>query len=443
MQRGHELQVVAANEAESPPDVSATDARPLAKLSAVSASETSTSPAVSGETPPSGLNPPALRPTRQGPLGIRYDFNRGMRVELPEGKWRIQFRDTVADCVVYNVEVEVEAGTSKCWSSLKRYYVPFELTVWKGKEEVFKHRMDLRDEKVLIQFPVGTLGDSLGWAPYAEKFLHKHGCRLTCSMGQPIIDLIEKNYPEIEFVTPDKVKPEDFYATYNIGLFFTDEQCNDQPYDHRFVGLHRTAGHILGVDPTEVPLRLHLPEADTRPIPEKYVVIATKATTQAKMWNHRDGWREIVKFLKEHGYRVICIDREAATGQGYVWNQIPHGCEDETGDRPLAERARWIKHADFFIGMSSGLSWLAWATGTPVVLISGFSHPTTEFHTPYRVINLHACNGCWNDPKLLFDHHDFLWCPRHKGTPRQFECTGLISPGQVKATIQTIPGFAA
>jgi hypothetical protein len=22
-----------------------------------------------------------------------------------------------------------------------------------------------------------------------------------------------------------------------------------------------------------------------------------------------------------------------------------------------------------------------------------------------------------------FDHKDFLWCPRHAGTPRQFECT--------------------
>ncbi|MEJ0003708.1 MAG: hypothetical protein WDN30_09295 [Pararobbsia sp.] len=36
------------------------------------------------------------------------------------------------------------------------------------------------------------------------------------------------------------------------------------------------------------------------------------------------------------------------------------------------ERARWLKHAAFFVGLSSGLSWLAWAAGTPVVLISGF-----------------------------------------------------------------------
>jgi hypothetical protein len=31
---------------------------------------------------------------------------------------------------------------------------------------------------------------------------------------------------------------------------------------------------------------------------------------------------------------------------------------------------------------------------------------------------------------------------RHKDTPRQFECTRLITVDQVKATIQRIPEFA-
>ena len=126
---------------------------------------------------------------------------------------------------------------------------------------------------------------------------------------------------------------------------------------------------------------------------------------------------------------------------GLIWNHIPNGAEDETGDRPLQERARWLKHAELFIGLSSGLSWLAWAMGKPVVLISGFTHPTNEFDTPYRVINYHACNSCWNDVRHRFDHKDFMYCPRHKDTPRQFECTRLITADQVKATLQRIPGF--
>ena len=42
---------------------------------------------------------------------------------------------------------------------------------------------------------------------------------------------------------------------------------------------------------------------------------------------------------------------------------------------------------------------------------------------------------------MRFDHKDFLWCPRHAGTPRQFECTRLITATQVMQIIERIPGF--
>ena len=76
---------------------------------------------------------------------------------------------------------------------------------------------------------------------------------------------------------------------------------------------------------------------------------------------------------------LSALIRNRCHGSGIVFTHIPNGAEDETGDQPLTERARWLKHADFFIGLSSGLSWLAWAAGTPVVIISGFTHPLNEF----------------------------------------------------------------
>lgn len=39
------------------------------------------------------------------------------------------------------------------------------------------------------------------------------------------------------------------------------------------------------------------------------------------------------------------------------------------------------------------------------------------------------CNGCSNDFKL--DPGDWNWCPRHKGTKRQFECRKSITGDQV------------
>jgi len=396
-----------------------------------SASSASSAPAKRAYPEPAGT------PTQQGPAGLRFDFNDGCRVLLPESEhpWRVRLSDLDTGNVLF--ETEIRGGRV---NSSKRYFVRFRLEVWQNGQSVLVHDYSAANRDVLIQFPVGTLGDPLGWFPYAVKFHERHGCRLTCGMGDKIISLVRNAYPEITFLTHEEIKPEHYYATYNIGLFFDDKDHVFQPCDFRHVGLHRTAGYILGVDPTEVPPRIALVD-DTRPIAEPYVCIAVQSTTQSKHWNNPTGWREIVRFLKEAGYRVVCIDQKATHGTGIVWNHIPHGVEDETGDRPLQERARWINHAEFFVGLSSGLSWLAWAMGKPVVLISGFTHPTNEFTTPYRVINYHACNSCWNDPHHRFDHKDYLWCPRHKDTPRQFECTRLITADHVKAIIKGIPGF--
>jgi autotransporter strand-loop-strand O-heptosyltransferase len=391
-----------------------------------------------GEKLPFAL--PAANPTQQAARGIRFDFNGGCRVTLPEkgGPWRVRLSDLDTGNIIF--ETEIASDGVRGVRSSKHYFIRFKIEIWSNEKSVLDHEYSARDKEVLIQFPVGTLGDTLGWFPYAVKFQRAHECRLTCAMAEWLIPLFAEAYPEIKFVGHEGVEPESYYATYNLGLFFDDEERIFQPCDFRLVGLHRTAGYILGVDPAEEPPKIAVTD-DSRPIEEPYVCIAVQSTTLAKYWNNPNGWRELIKFLKAAGYRVICIDKQPAHGHGLFWTQIPHGAEDETGDRPLLERARWLKHAEFFVGLSSGLAWLAWAVGAKVVMISGFSHPVNEFDTPYRVINYHACNSCWNDVRQRFDHKDFEWCPRHKGTARQFECTRLITTAQVKSVIERIPGF--
>lgn len=378
--------------------------------------------------------------TQTGPEGIRFDFNFGCRVTLPqvaEEKWRLRFFDLETHTVVF--DVTTEGGT---YRSTKVFFVPFRIECWRGERLVFAHNYAAQDKPVLIQIPGGTLGDALAWFPYVDMFQRKHGCKLTCIASETARSLLEPAYPKIRFVNPEEGKlfQESCYATYCLGLFFDDWHCTYQPVDFRYVGLHKTAAYILGVTPDEVRPKVHI--ADTAlNISEPYVCIATQSTTQSKYWNNPYGWREIVAWLKDCGYRVICIDKDATYGQGLVWNHLPYGAENMTGAQPLPERAALLKNAAFFVGLSSGLSWLAWAVETPVVMISGFTHPNNEFHTPYRVFNHHTCNSCWNDPKLMFDHADFLWCPRHKATDRQYECTRLIAPDYVKSVIRKIPGF--
>ena len=375
--------------------------------------------------------------------GIKFDFNHGIRILFPQNDktYHVTFTDLDTGVILYSADTKPGSYVT----SVKKFYVRFRLIIHeKGNDTpIFQHDMNLKDKEVMVQLPVGTIGDSIGWFSYVERFQLKHGCKIICVMTPWIADLVRNQYPDITFIAPaDTVKYQP-YASYYMGLFFKGD-VNNQPVDFRYIGLHKTAGCILGLSGDELadlPPRFDL--SAPRKIQEKYVVIAAQSSSQAKYWNNPHGWMAVVKFLKENGYRVICIDKEKVHGFGLNWNYIPYGAEDFTGNLPLQERVNLIKDADFFIGLSSGLSWVAWGCKVPVLMISGFTHPNNEFYTPYRVINYHTCNSCWNDMRCEFDHFDFLWCPRHKGDDRQFECTRLISPEQVISTIKRIPTFQA
>ena len=321
--------------------------------------------------------------------------------------------------------------------SRKKYYVPFNIKVWQRGEAapLLDHTLDLKGKPVLIKFPLGTLGDMIGWFPYADKFLQKHQCKLECALGAEMIELYRKQYPSIILSEPQKLRTQNPYASYRVGLFLGDN-TDKQPVDFRMRGLYRTAGHILGVDPAEVRPRLDL--EIPRLIPEPYVCIAVQSSCQAKSGNNGHGWQIVIDDLKARGYRVLCIDKAVTVGKGFVLNQLPHGAEDFTGDRPLSERIALLRHADFFIGLGCGLSGLAWACQIPVIMISGLSLPGCEFYTPYRVYSSHGCLGCWDEIDIAFDHHDFIWCPRYKGAERQYECTWPITGKQVISHIDRL-----
>ena len=382
-------------------------------------------------------------PTQEAPEGIRFDYCNGLRVAFPKtGDYRLVFKDSSTGTCVYNMDVKPGAIVE----SVKKFFIPFEFEIYHKGEETpfFKHVFNAQGKEVMIQLPIGTLGDTIAWFSYVERFQKKHSCKIVCSMAPKIADIWRKQYPYITFIDKPETANYQPYACYCLGLFFQGD-TDHQPYDFRYVGLHKTAGHILGLETPEeladLPPRVDL--TAPRQIKEPYVCIAAKASSQPKMWNNPQGWREVVKFLKDAGYRVLCIDKTQEEGFETTWNYMPFGAEDYTGDKDLQERINLIKDADFFIGLSSGLSWLAWLCKVPVVMISGFTEPTNEFFTPYRVINTQVCHGCWNDTRREFNHFDYLWCPVFSEAGKKFECTRAITGEQVIRMIQRIPEFQA
>ena len=365
--------------------------------------------------------------------GIAFDFNYGARVQVPKGKYHVRLIDRDACLTIYEADADGVIVTST-----KKFYVNFAVEVSQQEDHkvIFQHDYDCRGRKVRMKFPDAAMGDILAWFPYAEAFHQQHGCQLFCAMHRKFAAILAPSYPEITFIEPDALV-DDLYASYFVGLFAPWDNRDLQPLDWRVVGLQNHAAGLLGLPLGERQVRLRH-SGRPAPVKGKYVCIAAQATAQCKYWNNANGWLTTIEYLKTLGYRVLCIDRDAVTVSGLYGNSIPYGAEDFTGDRPLQERIDLLAGAEFFIGLPSGLSWLAWGTGIPVILIAGFTAPGTEFYTPYRVQHYHVCNSCGNDMRYEHTYDDFGWCPRHGGTDREFECTRFITPEQVNRMIDQV-----
>jgi autotransporter strand-loop-strand O-heptosyltransferase len=102
----------------------------------------------------------------------------------------------------------------------------------------------------------------------------------------------------------------------------------------------------------------------------------------------------------------------------------------------LKETIRYIQHAEFFIGLSSGLSWVANAIGVPTVLISNVTSHDHEFNgeNVVRITDESVCHGCFHTE--TFDANDWAWCPLHKDTEKHFICSKVITADKVLLEIK-------
>jgi len=267
----------------------------------------------------------------------------------------------------------------------------------------------------------GSLGDSIAWIPIVNEFAIQK--RSKVNLYTPNKELFINEYPMINFYDYCEKPSDDEKGVYKIGCF---NEKDWKPYS-----LQGIASKILGIKCKEKKCKLTFDRTKKSNFNKKYVCIATQSTAQCKYWNNEEGWTKVVSYLNSLGYDVVCIDKHYGYGAKGVMNIIPKNVIDKTGDLLLEDRINDLYNCEFFIGLSSGLSWLAWACEKPIIMISGFTDPTLEFYTPYRVHNKNVCNSCWNDVDCSFDRSDWLWCPRGKN----FECSREITFDMVKEKI--------
>ena len=288
---------------------------------------------------------------------------------------------------------------------------------------------------VYIHLLSNSMGDTIASTPYVLEYAKKHNVKVYFSIYDPYIFLLKDSYRDIEFVGR------------NTNIEY------DQKIDLDYVFFKSVQGGYaeqLGFDnPKYIRPVISISELP-RPIKNKYVSMGVHSTCQLKYWNHPNGlrsqgdslnWNELSGILRKRGYTPVAVEKDEMYGTPPFFNGIPSKSNKQIG-KTLQEAVNIIKHSEFYIGLSSGMSWVAHALGKKVVMISNFTEDWNEFDLSFddyiRITNKSVCHGCWNKISIEhdFDKNDWYWCPLHKNTERQFECHKSITVDDVMKKIE-------
>lgn len=261
-------------------------------------------------------------------------------------------------------------------SGIRQWFTNWFIRVFdEGNNIVFEDEFDPYKKIIFIKIDAYALGDTIAWIPYIEDFRCKHECTVICSTFHN--HLLINSYPNILFVAPN-IQIANVYAQYYIGaanddsIIYSPIKSNEQP-------LQKVASECLGLYPWELaPNLTKLCEYESRRIVGKYVTLSEFGSHPEKHWKYENGWQTVVDFLRSNGYEVLTISKEKSSLKGVI---------DMSGETDFVKIAGLIKHAEFHMGVSSGLSWLSWALGTHVFMISDNTPSFHEFQKNITRLN--------------------------------------------------------
>jgi autotransporter strand-loop-strand O-heptosyltransferase len=326
----------------------------------------------------------------------------------------VKFFDEKGTCH-YNDSIDINS-----WVKLNReWFTKWTTEIWRNGKIIHGSTLDYTNKRVFVSLESKSLGDTIAWAPYALEFQKKHNCKVIfSSFWNKILD-----YPELELVEPGAIV-NNIEGMYRVGWFYDSNKAPQTPHE---IPMQKTATDILGLEYKEIKPRLKVNSVEK----SNQVCIAIHSTIQNKYWNNPTGWQEVVDWLIGKGYVVKLISSE---GEEYMGNTAPKGVvlHPKGSIESVMDE---LQKSVMFIGIGSGLSWLSWALDVPTVLISGFSEPFAEMESCIRVsAPKDKCSGCFNRHRL--NAGDWNWCPDHKDTDKQFECTKSITSDMVIKEIE-------
>jgi autotransporter strand-loop-strand O-heptosyltransferase len=288
---------------------------------------------------------------------------------------------------------------------------------------------------VYIHLLSNSIGDTIASTPYVSEYQKRHNVNVIFNINDPFIFLLNEVYKNIEFIGRNDIVEYDE----KISIDYVFNKSIQSGYAEQ-----------LGFEnPPYIRPVVSIPEL-LRPIKNKYIALGVHSTCQVKYWNHPNGlksqgdatnWNELSSILRKRGYTPVTVEKDEMYGVPPFFNGIPSKSNKQVG-KTILEAANIINHSEFYIGLSSGMSWIAHALGKKVVMISNFTEDWNEFDLSLddyiRITDKSVCHGCWNKINIDFEFNknDWYWCPLHKDTERQFECHKSISVNDVVEKIK-------
>lgn len=288
--------------------------------------------------------------------------------------------------------------------------------------------------KIYIHLLSNSIGDTIASTPYVSEYQKRNEVDVYYNINDSLIPVLKNSYENINFVGRsdlvifDEKIELDYIFTKSVQGGYAEQLGFENPKYIR---------PVINFIPLE------------RPIKNKYISLGVHSTCQVKYWNHPIGiksqpesknWNDLSGILRKKGYTPVTVERDEMYGVPPFFNGVPTKSNKQIG-RTLKESMNIIYHSDFYIGLSSGMSWIAHALGKKVAMISNFTEDWNEFDLSLddyiRIEDKSVCNGCWNKINIehSFDKSDWYWCPRHKNTDRQFECHKAITVDDVMEKI--------
>jgi len=315
----------------------------------------------------------------------------------------------------------------------------FELTkkIWLGDTniDINKQKSESFENikpRTLVEISSNALGDTIGAMSIIEKWRKETNKDITVISN--FSDLFKLSYPSLKIINK---KSNTKYLPVE-GIWIVD----GVPHTEKIVTTYKFEVPLLegyaqdfGITVDDIELKVDLFKKE-RPIQSKYVCIAVQSTTQAKYWNHPGAWDEICRMLRKKGLTPVCIDKDFSFGIPGHFNEAPSKAVKKNG-LSLEDTINYLYHCEMFIGLSSGLSWLAQGLKKPTVIISNVTSKDHE-HIDERTLRIYeesVCHGCFH--KYTFNSSDWLWCPVYRNDDdKRFICTKAITPESVMDQIE-------